>query len=94
MTFRRVVESLLRAIMAIAGRVAPPWQALLVFTAASTSWMPGTSPSTMAQVHRFCDCHNGLAQAAKATAQGDRSNGNLIATVYLLAGKPDLLLPA
>ena len=37
---------------------------------------------------------NSLVQAAKAKARGYRSNRNLIAMVYLLAGKLDLRLPA
>jgi transposase len=37
---------------------------------------------------------NSLVQAAKAKARGYRSNRNLIAMVYLLAGKLDLKLPA
>ena len=37
---------------------------------------------------------NSLVQAAKAKARGYRSNRNLIAMVYLLAGKLDLGLPA
>jgi transposase len=37
---------------------------------------------------------NSLVQAAKAKARGYRSNRNLIAMVYLLAGKLDLSLPA
>jgi len=37
---------------------------------------------------------NGLVQAAKAKARGYRSNRNLIAMVYLIAGKLDLRLPA
>ena len=36
---------------------------------------------------------NSLVQAAKAKARGYRSNRNLIAMVYLLAGKLDLGLP-
>jgi transposase len=37
---------------------------------------------------------NSLVQAAKAKARGYRSNRNLIAMVYLIAGKLDLRLPA
>ena len=37
---------------------------------------------------------NSLVQAAKAKARGYRSNRNLIAMVYLLAGKLDLRLPS
>ncbi|HEY1933814.1 MAG TPA: transposase, partial [Acetobacteraceae bacterium] len=37
---------------------------------------------------------NSLVQAAKAKARGYRSSRNLIAIVYLLAGKLDLRLPA
>ena len=37
---------------------------------------------------------NSLIQAAKAKARGYRSNRNLIAMVYLIAGKLDLALPA
>jgi hypothetical protein len=39
-------------------------------------------------------CINSLVQAAKARARGYRTKRNLIAMVYLLAGKPGLRLPA